>query len=82
MTGPRTVRELLEAWLPGLSLNEAQGLDAVQSTIAFALEHARSLPATLDGRTRALIVTKLEEAEHWAIACTLHAVGRKEEDGI
>jgi len=69
--------ELIDTWSSALPEIEAASLGEILQEIQRALAFARSAPATLDGRTRALIVTKLEEAQHWALTCLRLAVERE-----
>lgn len=65
----RRVDEILEAWARGMSLvtvDECHAVDELLEAIAAARARARAMPGTLDGRSLALIATKLDEAEHWA----------------
>jgi hypothetical protein len=76
MAGPRAVSELLEVWLRGLPLHESGILRALALAIAQAKGVAAELPPSIDRRCRDLIGTKLDEAEHWALAALRAAVDR------
>jgi hypothetical protein len=39
----------------------------LSQAITFAIRVAGEMPTTLDARARALVVTKLQEAEHWSL---------------
>jgi hypothetical protein len=67
MSGPVAIQRLLEAWGGFLTLDEAVALGTLHDIIAEAIRRAQKVPATIDRRCLALVVTKLEEAEHWAI---------------
>ncbi len=76
MSGPRAMSDLLAAWARGLTTDEHEALAALHNAIAEAIRRAQKLPATLDRRSAALVVTKLEEAEHWALDVRRQAVDR------
>ena len=70
------MQRLLEAWGGALTLDEALALGAVHDVIAEAIRRAQKLPPSIDRRAAALVVTKLEEAEHWALEARRIAVDR------
>lgn len=80
MPGPRAVSELLEVWLRGLPLHESGILRALALAIAQAKGCASELPPSIDRRCRELIATKLDEAEHWALAALRAAVDRADRE--
>lgn len=66
----RRVDELLEAWATGivkLTNDELTRVERVLEAIAEARARAHQVPATVDRRSLALVHTKLDEAEHWAL---------------
>ena len=67
VNGPTAIQRLLEAWGGRLPVDEAVALGALHDIIAEAIRRAQKVPATIDRRSLALVVTKLEEAEHWAL---------------
>lgn len=86
MSGPRAIAELLANWTRGVSLTETAALERLHAKIAAALEEARSSPPCLDRRCIGLVLTKLEEAEHWVFAAQRVAIDRadrerREEEG-
>ena len=76
MTGPRAIDELLWLWKGRLTHNEAEALGALHDAVAEAIRRAQKLPPSIDRRAAALIVTKLEEAEHWALEARRIAADR------
>jgi hypothetical protein len=67
MSGPRAVADLVrEHYARYLDPDDAVELGNLLESIGVALTVARLLRASVDGRTRSLVITKLEEAEHWA----------------
>lgn len=76
MSHPHLIRELEQAWLKGVPVDEAHSLHALLADIERALASTKISPASLDRRCLALVVTKLEEAEHWALAAMREAVDR------
>lgn len=79
MSGPRAIAELLEAWSSKLTTNEHESLAALHDVIAEAIRRAQKVPPSIDRRCMALVVTKLEEAEHWALQA--RRVASEREDG-
>lgn len=69
--------EVVCAWASRLPSIEGQSLLETIAQIQRATDFARNAPATLDGRARSLVITKLEEAEHWALHCLRLAVIRE-----
>jgi hypothetical protein len=76
MSGPTAIERLLEAWGGRLTVNEAVDLGALHDQIAEAIRRAQKVPASIDRRCMALVVTKLEEAEHWALEARRIAADR------
>jgi len=65
---PRHVHELLELWRASGSLAPwHQELAALLVSLDDSLRRAQKVPQGVDRRCMALVVTKLEEAEHWAL---------------
>lgn len=62
--------DLIAKLAPALSEEEAVELMRVNMAIAHAINITRTLPTTLDPRARALVITKLEEADHWCLELT------------
>jgi hypothetical protein len=83
MSGPRAVQDLIAVWLAGLPMHEMRAFNDLALSLAFAKEKAESLPPSIDRRCASLINTKLDEAEHWALAAMRAAVDRtdRERDG-
>lgn len=85
MSGPRLAADILAAWARGaspsggLTLDECESTTALLLSIADAIRRAQKVPASIDRRCMALVVTKLEEAEHWAIQSLRVAVERADE---
>lgn len=52
---------------PPLSDQELQAFAHLTAAIEHALQIAVNMPTTLDARSRALVVTKLQESEHWSL---------------
>ena len=77
MSGPRSLEELLAAWSTGLSVNEHQSLSVLYQAIAEAIRRGQKVPPSIDRRCMALVVTKLEEAEHWALQAARIAADRE-----
>jgi len=67
MSGPTAITELLAAWQTDLTNDEHLALCVLHDAIAEAIRRAQKVPATIDRRSMALVVTKLEESEHWAL---------------
>lgn len=61
------VDELLAALDPPLSESELAEFGRLWTAITHAITVAGEMPTTLDGRSRALVMTKLQEAEHWSL---------------
>lgn len=61
------VDELLAALDPALSDSELSHFGRLATAINHAISVAGDMPTTFDPRARALIVTKLQEAEHWSL---------------
>lgn len=62
-----SMADLVGRLQPPLSDAELAEFARLSTAIAFAAEVARNMPITLDGRARSLVVTKLQEAEHWSL---------------
>jgi len=67
VSGPTAIQQLLDAWQHGLTNDEHVALCAVHDAVAEAIRRAQKVPASVDRRCLALVVTKLEEAEHWTL---------------
>jgi hypothetical protein len=80
MSGPRSMDELLAAWRQRLTHNENESLSALADAVAEAIRRAQKLPPSIDRRCAALIVTKLEEAEHWSFQAWRLAVDRPQSE--
>lgn len=61
------IDELLAALDPALSDSELTQFGQLTTAITHAITVAGEMPTTFDPRARALIVTKLQEAEHWSL---------------
>lgn len=61
------IAAIIEALQPLLSDDELSEFGRLAMAIEHAIAVAGGMPTTLDPRARALIVTKLQEAEHWSI---------------
>lgn len=59
--------DILAQCAPALSLDELDSIMKLNQAIEHAKTCAVSLHSTLDARARALIVTKLQEADHWCL---------------
>lgn len=79
MSGPRLASDILAAWSRNLTVDEYGAMAAVAQVIDDAIRRAQKVPATIDRRCMALVVTKLEEAEHWALAALRVAVDRADQ---
>jgi hypothetical protein len=79
MSGPRSSRELVDVWLRGLPMHESRALNDLALAIAFAKEKAELLPPSIDRRCAALVNTKLDEADHWAMDAMRAAVDRNDQ---
>ena len=78
MSGPRAVSDLLAAWTRGLTNNEHESLNVLYQAIAEAIRRGQKVPPSIDRRCMALVVQKLEEAEHWALQALRIAVDRED----
>lgn len=58
---------LIDALDPPLSEHELAEFQRLMIAIHHSLDVAAAMPTTLDGRVRALVITKLQEAEHWSL---------------
>jgi hypothetical protein len=70
-----SIGEIIDRLAPPLSESELSHIGDLSRAINHAITVAENTPSTLDGRARALIITKLQEAEHWTIEL-LRAVPR------
>lgn len=77
MSDSSAIAELLAAWSGRLTADEHEALSAVHEVIAEAIRRAQKVPSSLDRRCLALVVTKLEEAEHWALQARRIAADRE-----
>lgn len=59
--------DILAQCAPALSLDELESIMKLNQAIEHAKTCAEGLHSTLDPRARALIVTKLQEADHWCL---------------
>jgi hypothetical protein len=73
--------DLIAVWLAGLPVHESRAFTNLGLALAFAKEKAESLPPSIDRRCASLINTKLDEAEHWALAAMRAAVDRADREG-
>lgn len=73
MSEPVSIQELLACWDGKFTPDEHLSLSVVHEVIAEAIRRAQKVPASIDRRCMALVVTKLEEAEHWALEA--HRIG-------
>lgn len=86
MSGPRLAADILAAWArgagpgDGLTLDECESITALALAIGDAIRRAQKVPGSIDRRCMALVVTKLEEAEHWALQAIRVAVDRADAD--
>jgi hypothetical protein len=62
-----SLAEVVDGLLPPLSDNERAEFRRLLAAIGNAQQIARNLPTTLDAHARTLIVTKLQESEHWTL---------------
>jgi hypothetical protein len=76
VSGPTSIQVLLDAWQSGLTHDEHLALGALHMAVAEAIRRAQKVPSTIDRRCMALVVTKLEEAEHWALQARRVAIDR------
>lgn len=77
MSSKRLTEELLAAWSGWLTNEEHETLRLVHNVIAEAIRRAEKVPGSIDRRCMALVVTKLEEAEHWALQARRIAADRE-----
>ena len=66
MSGPRSIQSVL-ARMSYIRYDDYLALEALHQAVAEAIRRAQKIPSTVDRRCMALVVTKLEEAEHWAL---------------
>lgn len=59
--------QLIDALDPPLSADELGEFSRLVTAIEHAITVASQMPTTLDAHVRALIVVKLQEAEHWSL---------------
>ena len=78
MSGPRAVQELLAIWTSRATVDEERAIRVLCACITNTLEEARNQTSPLDRRCLALVITKLEEAEHWALQALRIIVDRTE----
>jgi hypothetical protein len=57
--------DILAQCAPALSLDELESIMKLNQAIEHAKKCAEGLHSTLDARARDLIITKLQEADHW-----------------
>jgi hypothetical protein len=74
INGPVSARQLLATWQLGLPLDQAQALELLLGRVDAAIQAARASPATLHSDSLALVITHLEEAEHWAMVAVRSAL--------
>lgn len=75
MSGWRSLAQIV-ADTP-LSDDEIAEFSRLSAAITHAIDTAGRMPTTLDARARALVVTKLQEAEHWSLEMLrIAALGR------
>jgi hypothetical protein len=74
------VNDLIAVWLAGLPMHEMRAFNDLALSLAFAKQKAESLPPSIDRRCAALINTRLDEAEHWALAAMRAAVDRADRE--
>lgn len=77
MSGRRAIADLQAAWSERLTGDEHECLSVLHDAIAEAIRRAQKVPSTIDRRCMALVVTKLEEAEHWALQARRIAADRE-----
>jgi hypothetical protein len=65
--GARSAADILATWARGLSDPELGAMALLLQNITVCIERARQAPPSIDRRCLALCITKLEEAEHWAL---------------
>lgn len=61
------IDQLLAALDPPLSDSELAHFARLATAINHSITVAGDMPTTFDARARALIITKLQEAEHWSL---------------
>ena len=66
----RALIDFIAEHSPNLTKAELDAVSGLLVALMNATHHAQQLPSSLDGRARALIVTKLQEAGHWCIELT------------
>lgn len=59
--------DIMARLAPLLTLDELEGACKLSMAINHAIKCTQELPSTLDARARALVVTKLQEADHWCL---------------
>lgn len=62
--------DILAKLAPALASDELDGICKLSISINHAIKCAQEMPTTLDHRARALVVTKLQEADHWCLELT------------
>lgn len=62
--------DILAKLAPALAGDELDGICKLSIAINHAIKCAQDMPTTLDPRARALVVTKLQEADHWCLELT------------
>jgi hypothetical protein len=62
--------DILAKLAPALDHSELDGICRLSVAINHAIKCAQEMPTTLDPRARALVVTKLQEADHWCLELT------------
>jgi hypothetical protein len=62
--------DILAKLAPALDAQELEDICRLSMAITHAIACAHGLTTTLDPRARALIVTKLQEADHWCLELT------------
>lgn len=62
--------DILARLAPALDHDELDGICKLSIAINHAIKCTQDLPTTLDPRSRALVITKLQEADHWCLELT------------
>ena len=62
--------DFLTQLAPALASDELEAMCRLSMAIEHAIRCAQEMPTTLDPRARALVVTKLQEADHWCLELT------------
>jgi hypothetical protein len=62
--------DILAKLAPALDPAELEGICKLSIAINHAIKCAQDMPTSLDPRARALVVTKLQEADHWCLELT------------